>query len=163
MYDLFDIENWLYEHSTKVTRSFREIIFEHGGDDRSILLTREVVDSDVAVSDCEALSAFYRQHGGGYIGNGFLLVGTPSHTAIKTTTGVVIPSLEEIHRVSEEEGLFFKQGEIPFMTTGYMFVYSFLPDGRFCTHDRDFHRIEEGKGVGDILNNWWQIKMSDEK
>lgn len=152
-----DIEAWLAERSVAVRRSEREVVFEHSASDRSLLRYRLGYQP---VVDCPALADFYEKYSGGFIGNGFLLIGAPEGP-IATSAGINIPTIEEICEVSIEQGIVFDEDEKPFMTTGYMFVYAFSHDGRLRCHDRDFGMVTEDRTLVQVLNDWWTIKESE--
>ncbi len=106
------------------------------------------------------IARFFEKFKGGFIGDGFLLIGTPDEP-ITTSTGIVIPSLEEIRSVSSGEGIVFEEGDIPFMTTAYMFVYACSREGRLRCYDRDFNVVTEDQTIGQVLNSWWTMKETD--
>jgi hypothetical protein len=152
-----DIEGWLGERSSSVVRSEREIIFMHPGGRKSLLLSKDEGESQIG---CPALDELFRKCSGGFIGDGFLLIGTPNE-AVSTSPGVTIPSIEEIRSISSGEGIVFDEDETPFMTTGYMFVYAFSRDGRMRCHDRDFGTVAEDRTFSQVLNEWWEMVMAE--
>jgi hypothetical protein len=152
-----DIEAWLAERSNAVRRSEREIVFEHPGGRKSLLLLTAGYKPAV---NCPALAEFFERFEGGFIGDGFLLIGTPDEP-VASSTGVVIPTIEEIRSISVEQGIVFDEGETPFMTTAYMFVYAFSREGRLRCHDRDFSTVTEDRTLVQVLNDWWTLKEAD--
>lgn len=157
MLDGIDLEAWLAERSTAVRRSDSEIIFEHPGGRKSLLVPTAGYKPAV---QCPPLTEFFEKFEGGFIGDGFLLIGAPDEP-IATSTGVVIPTVEKIRSTSIAQGIVFDEGETPFMTTAYMFVYAFSRDGRLRCHDRDFNTVMEDRTFVQVLNDWWTLKESD--
>jgi hypothetical protein len=157
----FDIEEWLRAHSAKVHLSPQEVLFEHPGDEYSLLLFHAFDKTTVTDFRCRFLASFYESFNGGYIGGGFLLIGAATTGSVKTSTGITVPSLSQLRAIAESEGMNFEDDETPFMTTGYMFVYSFLADGRLRCHDRDLKTVTETT-IGEIVDTWWKIKIADE-
>src|SRR6185503_15343862 len=121
----------------------QEIFFEHSAGDKSVLLLRSGFLSASPIPYPPKLASFYEQYAGGFVGKGFLLIGTSFQESTRSTSGVVIPTLAEIKSISELEGITFEHEEFPFMTTAYMFVYSLSKDGRLRCHDRDFKEVTE--------------------
>lgn len=154
-----DIEAWLAERSLAVERSEREVVFEHSASNKSLLCCQTGYQP---VADCPALAGFYEKFSGGFIGNGFLLIGAPEAVE-STSAGITVPTIEEIRAVSIEQGIVFDEDEIPFMTTGYMFVYAFSHDGRLRCHDRDFGVVTEDRTFVQVLNDWWTINEAEER
>lgn len=152
-----DIEAWLGERSTAVRRSAREVIFEHADGRKSLLVLAAGYNPAV---DHPALTEFYERFEGGFIGDGFLLIGAPNEP-IATSTGVTIPALEEIRATSIEQGITFDEGEMPFMTTAYMFVYAFSREGLLRCHDRDLGIVTDDRTLVQVLNEWWTLQEAD--
>ncbi|HXI83408.1 MAG TPA: hypothetical protein VNL17_04880 [Verrucomicrobiae bacterium] len=158
----FSLEEWLSERSRQIIRGRREIVFEHPGRGKSLLLLRSSGTSVRWAENASVLKSIYSECDGGFIGGGYLLIGTPAKQSVATSAGVTIPTIDQIRSVSEQQGLVFCPNEIPFMTIGYMFVYTISEGEKLLCHDRDFHTVRDSESIREVLENWWSIKLADE-
>lgn len=161
MLTISNIAKWLDGHCLSKRQLSGEILYEHLGGRRSVLLDGSPFAGTLPSSGGSFISRFYDDFNGGAIGDGYLLIGSPSGGNESTGTGIRVPSLEEIRSIAESSGMVFEPTEIPFMTTGYMFVYAMASDGRLLCHDRDCLSVTADQSIADILNSWWEIRTTD--
>ena len=154
---------WLHRHSTSVVREGAELRFTHPTGSTSILIVRDAWVDGVTPVKNDQLAFFYSEYWAASIGDGHIIIGTPVLGGMEISHGYRVPDLEDMAATSISLGMEMPPDFQIFMMQGsWLFAYGIKDEsGPIVRYDFDYKEFDPVSGIEELLNQWWEIKITD--